>query len=77
MGNNQLKHLKWVPIFQGFHYFWGFLHHSVLAKLSTSSIRVKSGPVHYDFASQLTVERSQNQKYPEDGLMLQKLWCAS
>ena len=33
--------LRWVPICQGFANFSGFLYHFVLAKLATSSIRVK------------------------------------
>ena len=37
-----LSTLRWVPIHQGFSHFSGFLHHFVLAKLATSSIRVNS-----------------------------------
>ena len=33
---------RWVPICQGFSNFLGILHHFVLAKLATSSIRVKT-----------------------------------
>ena len=33
--------LRWVPICQSFSHFSGFLHHFVLAKLVTSSIKVK------------------------------------
>ena len=36
-----LSTLIWVPICQGFNHFQFFLHHCVLAKLATSSIRVK------------------------------------
>ena len=32
----------WVPICQGFGHFKGFLHHFVLTKLASSSIRVKT-----------------------------------
>ena len=35
-----LSTVKWVPICQGFGNFQFFLHHFVLAKLTTSSIRV-------------------------------------
>ena len=35
-----LSTLIWVPICQGFSHFSGFLHHFVLAKVATSSIRV-------------------------------------
>ena len=35
---------KWVPICQGFGHFTEFLHHFVLAKLATCSIRVKTRP---------------------------------
>ena len=40
--NLSVSTLKWVPICQGFSHFLGFLHHFVMAKLVTSSIRVKS-----------------------------------
>ena len=33
--------LRWVPICQSFSHFSGFLHHCLLVKLATSSIRVK------------------------------------
>ena len=36
-----LSTLGWVPICQGFSHFSAFLYHFVLAKLATSSIRVK------------------------------------
>ena len=35
-----LSTVGWVPMCQGFSNFSGFLHHFVLAKLATSSIRV-------------------------------------
>ena len=34
-----LSTLRWVPTFQGFNNFSGFLHHFVLTKLATSSAR--------------------------------------
>ena len=37
-----LSTFKWVPIYQGFGHFSGFLHHFVLVKLVASSIRVKN-----------------------------------
>ena len=37
-----LSTLRWVPMCQSFNHFLGFLHHFVLAKLATSSIRVKA-----------------------------------
>ena len=33
--------LRWVPMCQGFTHFSGLLHHFILAKLATSSIKVK------------------------------------
>ena len=41
IGKLLLSTLRWVPICQGFSYFSRSLHHFVLAKLATSSIRVK------------------------------------
>ena len=40
IGNLSLSTLRWVPMSQGFSRFSGFLHHSILAKLATSSMRV-------------------------------------
>ena len=40
IGKLSLSTLRWVPICQGFSHFLGLLQHFVLAKLSTSSIRV-------------------------------------
>ena len=37
IGKLSLGTIKWVPIYQGFIDFSGFLHHFVLAKLATSS----------------------------------------
>ena len=34
--------LRWVPMCHGFSHFSGLLHHLILAKIATSSIRVKS-----------------------------------
>ena len=36
-----LRTVKWVPMCQGFSQFLDFLHHFVLAKLATSSIKAK------------------------------------
>ena len=41
IGKLSLSSLRWVPMCQGFSQFPGFLHHSVLAKLATSIIRLK------------------------------------
>ena len=40
IGLLSLSTLRWVPMCQSFGHFGGFLHHHVLAKLATSSIRV-------------------------------------
>ena len=40
IGKLSLSTLIWVPICQGFWHFSVFLHHFVMAKLATSSIRV-------------------------------------
>ena len=40
---SSLSTFRWVPMCQGFSHLSGFLHHFVLAKLATSSVRVKPG----------------------------------
>ena len=42
IGKLLLSTFRWVPICQGFSHFPVFLHYFVLAKLATSSIRVKA-----------------------------------
>ena len=44
-----LSTLRWIPMCQGFSHFSGFLHHFVLAKVATSSIRVKELVNHEHF----------------------------
>ena len=43
IGSHLLNTLWRVPMLQSFSHFSSFLHHFVLAKLATSSIRVKEG----------------------------------
>ena len=40
-----LSTLRWVPICQSSCHFRSFLHHFVMAKLATSTIRVKTNPL--------------------------------
>ena len=41
IGKHSLSTLRCEPICQGFHHFFEFLHHFILAKLATSSIKAK------------------------------------
>ena len=41
IGKLSLSTIRWVPICQGFSHFSAFFHHFMLAKLATSSDRVK------------------------------------